>query len=249
MSEPPIDSSSETVPDFPLGEPSPELLAAVDESGLLDAPSEPAFDDLTKLATNALRVPTAFVSLISTDRQFFVSACGLPEPWASRRETPLVYSFCKHVAASDRPLVIKDARRDPHLRESRAITDLGVIAYAGTPIRNRDGRTLGAFAAVDVKPRFWSTEDLEILTALAAQASAVITVRAAVRENQAVEPRDIDRALHALQLGIGSFQHYGPLTASQRESLGLLEANFQTLWLMLDRMHAQSAAPPTEPRA
>jgi GAF domain-containing protein len=228
----------------PLAEPSPETFAAVEESGLLDTPPEPAFDDLTRLAANALRVHSAFVSLISSGRQFFKSSCGLPEPWASQRETPLTYSFCKHVAASDRPLVIKDARRDPLLRESRAVTDLGVIAYAGIPIRDRDGRTLGAFAAAELRPRVWSTEDIEILTALATQASALITARAVVHGLDRVEPRDVDRALHALQLGIGSFPHYGPLTFSQRESLGVLEANFQTLWLMLDRLRAGTAGHP-----
>lgn len=228
----------------PLIEPTTELFSAVDESGLLDTPPEPAFDDLTKLAVNALRVPSAFVSLISTDRQFFKSACGLPEPWASQRGTPLSYSFCKHVAASDRPLTIKDARRDPLLRESRAITDLGIIAYAGVPIRDREGRTLGAFGAVELRPRVWSTEDIEILTALAAQASALIAVRAIVQQRETVQSRDVDRALHALQLGLGSFPHYGPLTAGQRESLAVLEASFQTLWVMLDRVRSQNQRPP-----
>ncbi len=226
----------------PLIEPSARLALAVSESGLLDAPAEPAFDDLTRLATNALRVPAAFVSLIAPNRQFFVSQCGLPEPLASRREVPLSQSFCKHVAASDHPLVIKDARRDPQMRESRAISELGVIAYAGMPIRDREGRTLGAFGAVEMKPRVWSSEDVEILTALAAQASALITARAIVHGRLAVESRDVDRALHALQLGIGSFQHYGPLSAGQHESLGVLEANFQTLWMMLDRLKAQLPA-------
>src|SRR5262245_3464148 len=71
-------------------------LAALRTTSLLDTPPEEVFDRLTRLATSALQVPVALVSLVDGDRQFFKSSIGLPEPWASLRQTPLTHSFCKH---------------------------------------------------------------------------------------------------------------------------------------------------------
>ena len=45
--------------------------------------------------------------MVDEDRQFFATACGLPEPFASRRQTPLSHSFCQHVVISNKPLIIE----------------------------------------------------------------------------------------------------------------------------------------------
>ncbi|HYQ27898.1 MAG TPA: hypothetical protein VER04_11790, partial [Polyangiaceae bacterium] len=70
--------------------------AALAESQLLDTPAEEAFDRFTRLAARWLNVPVALISLVDAERQFFKSAVGLPEPWASCRQTPLSYSFCQY---------------------------------------------------------------------------------------------------------------------------------------------------------
>ena len=64
-------------------------LAAMWRTGLLDTPPEESFDRLTRLATKALDVPIAIVSILDGDRQFFKSCVGLPEPLASLRQTPV----------------------------------------------------------------------------------------------------------------------------------------------------------------
>jgi len=111
---------------------------------LLDSPPEEAFDRLTRLATTVLRVPVALVSLVDGDRQFFKSQCGLTEPLASTRQTPLTTSFCKHAVGSGEPLVVPDARRNPRFEHNPVIAD-GVIAYAGIPLITSDGHALGTF--------------------------------------------------------------------------------------------------------
>jgi GAF domain-containing protein len=95
------------------------------------------------------------VSLVDDRRQFFKSAVGLHESWASRRETPLTHSFCKFAVGRRAPLVVPDAREDPALRENLAIRDLGVIAYAGVPLVVED-EALGAFCVIDDKPHAWT---------------------------------------------------------------------------------------------
>ena len=141
-----------------------EELAA---TGLLDSAADESFDRLTRLATGMLGVPTALITLVDTDRQFFKSQQGLGEPWAAKRETPLSHSFCQWVVSGNEPLVVDDATRQRTLRSNLAIRDLSVIAYAGVPLTGRTGQPLGSFCAIDSKPKAWSDEDLDALEHLA----------------------------------------------------------------------------------
>ena len=152
-------------------------LAALRSSGLLDTPAEEGFDRLTRLATKTLGVPVALVSLVDDNRQFFKSAVGLPEPWASTRETPLTYSFCQHVVNSGLPLIVSDARTHPLVCENLAVCEIGVMAYAGMPLITPDGHVLGSFCAIDVKPRHWSEHELSVLKDLAASATSEIHLK------------------------------------------------------------------------
>ena len=84
-------------------------LAILGATGLLDSPREEAYDRLTRLASLTLRAPIAMMTLVDADRQFFKSCIGLPEPWASRRESPLDYTLCQYVVSSRAPLIVGDA--------------------------------------------------------------------------------------------------------------------------------------------
>ena len=134
----------------------PARLAALRSTRLLDTPAEAAYDRLTRLAMNLLNAPVAQVSLIDEDRQFFKSAQGMDEPWASARETPLSHSICQHAVDARVPLVIEDARVHPVVRDNLAIRDLNVVAYAGIPLITAAGHALGTLCVIDHKPRAWT---------------------------------------------------------------------------------------------
>ena len=169
-------------------------LAALERTGMLDSLPEAAFDRLTKLASKILGVPVTLVSLVDDQRQFFKSQVGLPEPWASARETPLSHSFCQHVVASQRPLIIADARTHPDLSGNSAVGDLGVVAYAGVPLTTPEGHTLGSFCAIDAKPREWTADEIEILTELGASVMTEIYLKYTAREaRQRAERAERDR--------------------------------------------------------
>ena len=158
-----------------------ERLRALPCYGLLDTPPEEAFDRVTRLAARFLGVPIALVSLIDPQRQFFKSAVGLPEPVASRRETPLAYSFCQHVVAAEAPLVVEDAREHPLVRDNLAVHHLCVIAYLGVPLRAPTGEVLGSLCVMDHEPRAWRAEDEQTLEELAAVLTSELHLRASVR--------------------------------------------------------------------
>jgi PAS domain S-box-containing protein len=163
-----------------------ERLAAVARTALLDTPPEEAFDRLTRMAARLLGAPVALITLVTDDRQFFKSATGLPEPWASRRSAPLSHSFCRQVVLSGEPLIVEDTRRHPLLRSNPAVREFGWIAYAGVPLVSRDGFVLGSFSVVDGMPRLWSERDRALLQDLAACAASEIELR--VREALPVVP-------------------------------------------------------------
>ena len=164
----------------PIALTNPQRLRALMETALLDSPAEAAFDRLTRLATLALDVPTAVVSLVTSDRQFFKSCVGVGEPWGTDRGTPLKYSFCQYVVAESRPLIIEDARALPQWKDHPAIKHMNVVAYAGFPLLV-DGFPLGSFCAMDYKPRKWTRRDITILEDLAAATMTEIELRAARR--------------------------------------------------------------------
>lgn len=154
-----------------------ERLAALRDTTLLDAGPDETFSRLNRLAVELLGVSVSLVSLVGEDRQVWAGQAGLPEPWASHQETRLSHSFSQHVVASDQPLVIEDARSHPLVRGSRAIRDLGFVAYAGMPLRMPDGNVLGAFCAVDRHPRRWTDRELGILSDLAGLTSELLDLR------------------------------------------------------------------------
>jgi PAS domain S-box-containing protein len=167
----------------------PARLAALRSTRLLDAPPEEAFDRLIELASQLLGVPTALVSFVDADRQFFANSIGISEPWKSQRGTALSHSFCQHVVADDSDLIVEDARTHPLVFDNLAIEDLGVVAYAGTPLRTAGGAVLGSFCAIDSSPRQWSDSDIRTLKTLAAAAMAEIDLRFAYAELREREAR------------------------------------------------------------
>lgn len=174
-------------------------LAALGRTGLLDSPPEEPFDRLTRMATRLLKTPVALVSLVDRDRQFFKSAIGLPEPWQSRRETPLTHSFCKHVVAQHEPLVIPDTRKDPVYRDNLGVRELRVVAYAGVPL-TMSGFDLGALCVIDDEPRTWSYDEIQTLRDLAECATHEIELRTRLREVESAW-RDASARLSELEPG------------------------------------------------
>ena len=153
-------------------------LRSLEKLRLLDSAAEETFDRVSRLASHLLSAPVALLSLVDDRRQFFKSAIGLQEPYATSRETPLSHSFCQHVVASGAPLVVGDARVHPVVCDNPAIPELGVIAYLGTPVRSRDGHVLGSFCVIDGSPREWTPEQIALLNDLA----AIIMTELALRE-------------------------------------------------------------------
>ena len=181
----------------------PRRVAAVRETGLLDTDAEEAFDRFIGLIRQILDVPVALVTLLDEDRQYFKAHAGLPEPWASRQEAPLTHTFCRYVVARSGPFLVEDAREHPAGQGSPAVQEIGVRAYAGVPLTDTSGNTLGALAAIDTRPRRWKEHEVELLRALAQAVGAQMGVGHEAPGDGAEDLRvDYRRLVDALPVGI-----------------------------------------------
>jgi GAF domain-containing protein len=164
------------------GDPLPNVLA--DPARLrslqrvcVDAEPDEAFDRFARLVKTLLNVPVALVSLVTDERQFFPGQAGLEEPLSTKRETPLTHSFCQHVVIDGLPKIYPDARIYAEVRDNLAIPDMGVVAYAGFPLKDADGRILGSLCAIDMVPRPWTKSEMAILGDLAEACSSELRLR------------------------------------------------------------------------
>jgi PAS domain S-box-containing protein len=149
----------------------PERVAAVQRTGLLEQPPDPALDRLARLTAGALRAPAAMICLVADEHQYLAGQSGLPEPLASARGGPLTQSLCQYAVAGRAPLVVADARLHPELTDHPAVAELGIAAFAGVPLFDADGWALGALCVIDHAPRAWTDDELAMLQDLAVLAT------------------------------------------------------------------------------
>lgn len=236
----------------PLNE--PNRLAALQSTGLLDSLSEETFDRFTRLAARLLSCPVSLISLVDQNRQFFKSQIGLPEPWATKKETPLDYSFCQHVVTQGEPLVISDATENPLVQNNLAIPELGVRAYMGVPIRSDDGYILGAFCAINSREQLWKASDLAALEDLGQALASEIRLRERTKamqkllEEQAAHEAEQDKLVHllvhdlrsplsAIQAGLELLALELPKSAgNEHELLALSQSGSEELQQLIDQI-------------
>lgn len=159
-------------------------LAAVTATGLLDTGPEAAFDRITRLAVAVLNVPVACVNVVDSTRSFWKSCVGVDS--VPHRQLPVEDSFCQYVVNADQPLIVDDARLHETTRSNPAIMTMGVIAWAGFPLRSVDEYVVGTFCVLDFVPREWSAAEMETLRALALAVEGEIRLRTLLEDSAAI---------------------------------------------------------------
>ncbi len=158
--------------------------------GLLDTAPDPAFDQLTKLATEIFKVPFALVSLIDESRQWFKSRQGI-----AVAETPRDAAFCAYTILSDAVMVVEDAREDPRFCSNPLVCGPPWFRfYAGARIVTSTGEALGTLCIGDTVPRKSFTEqDKATLTILGSLVWAAMEAHKRSLELQTTEAEARDR--------------------------------------------------------
>ncbi|MGP4058759.1 GAF domain-containing protein [Mycobacterium sp. 4D054] len=141
----------------------PERLDALYETGMLNAERARSLDRVVEMVVAALAVPCAAVTLVDRDTQYMCSAIGLTGDLAVTRKGSVEGSLGREIVISGRPLVVEDARQEPLLSDHNAVREGLVVAYAGFPLTDAHGHTIGTLSAWDLHPRRWTSGHLQVL--------------------------------------------------------------------------------------
>jgi diguanylate cyclase (GGDEF)-like protein len=168
------------IPDIPIDE--ARRLTALHATRLLGSAPEEAFDRITRMAARLLHAPTALVSLVDKDVQWFKSRCGF-----EASETPRDISFCGHAILDHEPLVVGDATLDPRFRDNPLVTgEPHVRFYVGVQLYSVDRLPIGTLCVLDRVPRQLDPDELDILRDLARMVEQLIHHRQLATAAQAL---------------------------------------------------------------
>lgn len=139
-------------------------LKSLKSLNILDTPPEERFDRIVRMARRMFAVPSAFISLIDTNRQWFKASIGIDFDEISRND-----AICAHAILSDKTLIIHDAASDNRFADGLLVLgDTNARFYASCPISLDNGSRVGTLGIVDDHPRILDDEALKLLRDLAA---------------------------------------------------------------------------------
>jgi len=147
----------------PLPEQENDRLAELRRYHVLDTPNDPAFDRVTRIASELFGVPMALVSLVDENRQWFKAFVGL-----SASETSRDVAFCAHAILKDEVFIVEDAHADPRFFDNPLVTGPPHIRfYAGAPLVTPTGLRVGTLCTLDTRARSFAAHEARMLATLA----------------------------------------------------------------------------------
>jgi PAS domain S-box-containing protein len=186
-----------------------QRLAALAQYRILDTPAEGPFDDIVRIAASICGVPMASITLVDDHRQWFKAAIGM-----GVSETPRDLAFCAHTIQGRETLIVNDATLDDRFSHNPlVIGDPKLRFYAGAPLVTADGFPLGALCVLDSRPREITTEQRELLEALARQVMTQLELRQSLSRQRADEARNRLIIESALDYAIVTLDLDGVLTS------------------------------------
>jgi diguanylate cyclase (GGDEF)-like protein len=160
-------------------------LRAIRTAEVTDPRLASELDDVVWLAARVTDSPMAAVSLIEQETQLLLCTVGL-DPKSSPREV----AICDHTIRGLGPLVVEDTAADPRFRDNPFVVGAPHIrSYAGVPV-HIGHLPFGALCVLDVRPRVRSTEQIDLLRALARQVDRLVELH---RRRRSADPADVER--------------------------------------------------------
>ncbi|WP_214828822.1 EAL domain-containing protein [Exiguobacterium algae] len=141
-----------------LNESETERLKTILRLEILNTPQEERYDRITRLVTKTLQVPIAFISIMTTDQQWFKSCEGIElEASYLKRE----WTLCNRVVSSGAPFVMEDVAAANLESDSPWLKKVGF--YAGVPLITKGGHVIGTLCVVDNQARTFDADALRTL--------------------------------------------------------------------------------------
>jgi signal transduction histidine kinase len=136
----------------------------LNDLGLFDCESIPAFDEVTQQVAEFLRVPICVVTIADSTTEYVKAAYGLSHlglgnSLARLRQMPLAHGLGTYVLDSEQPLFITDTGENAVIAASQLAYTYGIGAYGAVPLMTSGGDCIGTLAIMDRQPRNFSLQE------------------------------------------------------------------------------------------
>lgn len=148
----------------------PARLAEIAALGLNPGEVDAVLQQTVDEAAAALNLPTALVSIVMGEAQYFAAEHGLSGWMAEAHGTPVEWSFCANAVQSGEPFVVEDATQHPVVKDNPLVKFENLTCYAGIPLVTANGHVLGTLCVIGYERRTFTEDDLDKLRALAKKA-------------------------------------------------------------------------------
>ena len=127
---------------------------------LIGLDEQDEFDMITSMAATICGTKISLISLITEDKQWFLSRQGLEV-----KETPREISLCAHaILTPEEPFLIENAREDERFYDNPLVVDApNLVFYAGFPLITKNGYPIGTLCAIDDNPKSLSKVQIKKL--------------------------------------------------------------------------------------
>lgn len=194
-----------------------ERLKKLHTYGILDTPSEEAFDKIAKLAAQIFGTPSAFISFVDKDRVFFKSNISALEGNEVKRKD----SLCSLAILEPRLTVFSDTHQIPGLLESPHVSAKGGIRfYAGAPLKTTEGYQLGTICVTDAVPRQATREQLQMLETLSSIVTDELEHRLAAKKAVRAQTDLMNMTIHQLKTPTANISLLADILMKKAEDAG-----------------------------
>lgn len=133
---------------YPISANDSERIEFVKNLAILDTHPGENLDRIVSLCHSIFEVPIANISIVSDDREWFMTGLGL-----NSQEEKREFALCNFTIAGNEIFEVPNALEHPEICKSPLVTDApGIRYYAGAPLKY-DEYNLGALCLIDTKPR------------------------------------------------------------------------------------------------
>ncbi|MEM8486468.1 MAG: response regulator, partial [Bacteroidota bacterium] len=156
------------------------------------------FDRITEFTCKLLRAKYAFITLVDSDRHFFLSMYAHDGPVDGEREASPMYSFCQNVVVTNKRHAINNVNDGGLVCKAEVQNKFGIVAYLGTPLRTPNNERIGSLCVIENQPRTWTAEDKRLIKEAGELVVKEIALRYHANEHVRAE-KDISTHIAALK--------------------------------------------------
>jgi len=186
---------------------------------ILDTLPEKDYDDITQMACEICGTSISLVSLVDEHRQWYKSRVGL-----ETTETPRDVSFCAHaIKEPDKIFIIPDATKDGRFADNPLVTgEPYFVFYAGVPLTNPGGHSLGTLCVLDYKPKSLSQSQVRMLETLGRMVETKLELRKKIfqRDQSISDHKKTALELKESKIKLQSFFEMAPVGIARNNMKG-----------------------------